>query len=81
MTTLTIGTWGNALAVRIPRQFCKQLNWDAGDTVSLSVDGDNLVLQNSNEAYTLKGRMSAWSEDRFITQEYDWGNPAGDEVW
>ena len=81
MTTATIGKWGNAMALRIPQPFAKQLGWEVGDAIDIGVSGNKLVVESSDEAYTLKARMQGWDGGRFETHEYDWGEPRGAEAW
>lgn len=81
MTTATLGRWGNATALRIPLPFCNQLGLEAGSTVNLFVEGSRIVIEPTDEEFTLKGRMAAWDGQRFKTSEYDWGEPQGRELW
>lgn len=81
MTTAVIGRWGNANALRLPLPFCQQIGIEAGSRVNLSVEGSRIIVEASDEAYTLKGRMAQWDGTRFETQEYDWGEPQGEELW
>ena len=81
MTTATIGKWGNAAAIRIPQPFCEQLGVGAGDAVQMFMDGRKLVIERTSEKYTLRARMLSWDGVRYETNEYDWGEPTGKEVW
>lgn len=76
MLTATIGQWGDASAVRIPRSICERVGLSVGDSVSMFLDGDNrIVIERSSERYTLAARMEGWDGGRFQTGEYDWGEP------
>jgi len=81
MTTATVGKWGNAAAIRIPQPFCEQLGIGAGDAVHMSVEGRKLIIERTGEEYTLQARMHGWDGVRYETGEYDWGAPAGKELW
>lgn len=81
MTTTVVGRWGNANALRIPLLFCEQLGLSAGSSVDMTIEGNRLIIEASDDAYTLKGRMADWDGKRFETQELDWGDSAGEEVW
>ena len=81
MTTITVGKWGNASALRIPKPFCQQLGIEVGSDVSLSLEGQRLIIEPLTEKYTLRARMKDWDGKRYIAQEYDWGEPAGKEIW
>lgn len=82
MATVTIGKWGNAVAVRIPQPFCEQMALNAGDSVRMLLDsGNRIVIERLPEEHTLAARMAGWDGGRFETQEYDWGEPVGGEMW
>lgn len=82
MTTATIGKWGNASAIRIPQPFCEQIGIEVGDPVRMFVDGrKRIIIEVPAEQNTLQARMANWDGTRYKTQEYDWGEPAGEEIW
>ena len=80
MTTGTLGKWGNANALRIPQSFCQQLGIKAGSDVSMSLEGQRLIIEPLTERHTLKARMNDWDKMRFTTHEYDWGDSVGKEI-
>ena len=43
--------------------------------------GSRLVIEPTDEEFTLKGRMAQWDGQRYRTAEYDWGEPQGRELW
>ena len=82
MTTMTLGKWGNARGVRIPLPFCEQLNLNIGDSVNMYIDeNDRIIIEASKDQYTLQGRMNKWDGKRYESEELDWGESQGDEVW
>lgn len=81
MTTAVMGRWGNANALRIPLPFCQQLGLSAGSSVDISIEGNRIVIEASDEDYTLKGRMANWDGKRLESKELDWGSPVGEELW
>lgn len=82
MATATIGKWGNASAVRLPKSFCDILRVSAGDSVHVFVEDDRrIVIEPASDGYTLKERMRGWNGGRYHSEELDWGTPMGDELW
>ena len=81
MTTVTMGKWGNAAALRIPQAFCEQLGIGIGQKVSITAEPGRIVIEPAEEQWTLKSRMKEWDGVRFHTHEYEWGETQGDEVW
>lgn len=81
MATATLGQWGNALAVRIPMVFCEELDFAPGKIVDMEVKDKQLVIRNLDDASTLKGRMESWDGVFYHSEELEWGEPKGDELW
>lgn len=82
MTKATIGRWGNASALRIPKPFCDTLGIGVGDDVRISIEGDSrIVIEPAADEYTLKARMKHWSGERYKGEELDWGRSVGEEIW
>ncbi len=82
MTTATIGKWGNASALRLPKALCEMIGVRAGDDVVISVENDTrLIIEPARERFTIHGRMHGWDGKRYVSEESDWGDPVGEEIW
>lgn len=82
MAMATIGKWGNASALRIPKPFCDSLGIGIGDDVRISIEGNNrLIIEPAIGESTLKARMRHWDGKRYKNEELDWGCPVGKEIW
>lgn len=75
-----ITRWGNSLGVRIPQALAKEVGFDEGASVEITISGRNLVLAPLHCEYTLKELV-----DKITPKnrhgETDWGIPVGDEDW
>ena len=75
-----IAKWGNSLAVRIPKNIADKIDLQGGVAVSLEVEGNNIVIKPQKQEYSLDDLLAgAIAED--FTGEYNWGEPAGKEIW
>lgn len=81
MVKATINKWGNALAVRIPKEFCEQLSLHASDEVRITLEEDRIVIEPMDSQYTLENRLKNWKGGRYHSPEIDWGPPVGKEMW
>ncbi|QTR47770.1 AbrB/MazE/SpoVT family DNA-binding domain-containing protein [Thiothrix litoralis] len=88
MTTATLRTVGNSVAVVIPRQWLSMLGLEAGAKVELSVEGGKLTLQPKAAArrkkYKLADLLAKCDPSAPIpTAVTEWDNmpAAGNEVW
>ena len=81
MVSAVIGKWGNAAALRIPQVFCKELGLGINDEVNMEVRDNQLVISKPANEHTLKSRMASWDGIRYKSEELDWGEPVGEEIW
>lgn len=56
--------WGNSLAVRIPKPFAEELDWEEGAPVEMAVEEGALVIKTDRErAWDLDTLMSGVTDD------------------
>jgi antitoxin MazE len=80
MATQKIALWGNSLGVRIPQSIVQQTGLKAGSVLSISTEGDKIVLSPTKPKYTLKELLKGATPEQ-QHEEVDWGEPQGDEFW
>ncbi len=49
----TVGTWGNSLAVRLPKEMAKDLNLELGAPVEVRSNGKEIVITRAVGPYSL----------------------------
>jgi antitoxin MazE len=80
----TIGKWGHSLALRIPRAFAEQLNWDEHTQVEPKIVDGKLVIQAVDAGdipyYSLEELLVGLTPDT-AHAEIDTGPAVGKEVW
>ena len=76
---LQIQKWGNSLAVRVPKSFAVETSIVEGSTVDMTIEDGTLVLRpdGSLRLEDLLDKVTAEN----IHDEFDFGQPAGKEVW
>ena len=84
----TIQKWGNSQGLRIPKALLDALGLRENDRVELTQVNDGIHIKRAAaEHRTLEERLTAFygkpvdEISRLETQEIDWGNISGDEVW
>jgi antitoxin MazE len=80
MVTQKIALWGNSLGVRLPQAIVQQIGLKAGETVSISTEGDKIILSPAKAKYTLQELLKDATPDQ-QHGEVDWGEPQGAEFW
>ena len=78
----TIQKWGNSQGIRIPKAFLEALGMAENDIVELNRVEDNLVITKvkKEKELTLEEIFKDYKGE-YRTEEFDWGSPAGKEVW
>ena len=79
--TATLSKWGNAKGIRLPESYCKQLGIEVGDKVSLTIERAGLYIVRAEDTHTLQSRLKTCGGKGKPEPEYDWGEPAGKEIW
>lgn len=77
---LSIGRWGNSLALRIPKPISEMLGLSINDLVEVTVENGKLVLTPARKPaprYTLAQLLSATTE---TGKEVSWGKAVGKEI-
>lgn len=82
MTTAALQRWGNSQGFRIPKQLLRELNWKVNDELVLSRQDNKLVIEpvHPRKRKTIKELFEGYT-GTYQTQEIDWGEPVGNEVW
>jgi antitoxin MazE len=80
MVTQKIAQWGNSLGVRLPQAIAQQIGLKAGTVITISTEGDKIVLSPAKPKYTLQELLKDVKPEQ-QHDEIDWGEPHGEEVW
>jgi antitoxin MazE len=79
----TIQKWGNSQGVRIPKNILNMMSWDTNQEIELIPDPENgqLVLAKVDNRNSYLEKLFEDFDGVYQTEEFDWGEPQGDEVW
>ena len=80
----TIVKWGNSQGVRLPKLLLDSVDLADNDLVELkAIDGQIIITKAEAEKKTRKNirELFAGYDGGSVTEELDWGQPQGDEVW
>lgn len=86
---IMVSTWGNSLAVRIPKGYAEDIGLHNGSEVSINLKGKSLVIKpNKIDKPEGKRKRKYKLEDlaRKMTRKnthdiIEWGEPVGKETW
>ena len=88
----TIVKWGNSRGVRLPKPFLESLGLKDNDTVDIFTDNGTIIIKKSIKSgrNTLRQRIEDFYGKDFETvlaehpyefEEWNTGEPVGDEIW
>jgi len=80
--TATIKQWGNSSAVRIPRHILSQAKIEEGTDVEIvSAQEGEITLRAVPRRKTIQEIFAGYDGPFLVSEEMDWGQPQGDEIW
>jgi antitoxin MazE len=77
---LTVGQWGNSLALRIPKDLARDLRLAAGDELGARVVRGLLHLEPKRRRRTVE-ELTRGARPGKVGKKEIWGGPVGREVW
>lgn len=73
--------WGNSLAIRIPQPVAKDLGLAEGSQVQIASSGSSATIKPVRfRGKTLEELLRKVTPGN-LYDEFDWGEPAGREIW
>ena len=78
----TIVKWGNSQGIRLPKQLLDSVNFSDYDTVDVKAEGNAIIIkkiESKRVHKTLKERLSGF-DGEYVFEEWDTGEPVGEEV-
>ncbi|PWF99501.1 AbrB/MazE/SpoVT family DNA-binding domain-containing protein [Levilactobacillus bambusae] len=87
MTITTISKWGNSKGIHLPKKQLEQIGiFEERQQVTISVEGNRIVIEKYEEQSPLAKRFSGFDLDQYFAQfdaneslEFDAGQPQGRE--
>ncbi len=78
-----IQKWGNSQGLRLTRHLLADAHLGVGDEVDVNIKNGALIV---TPAKKIRGRLNlkdlvAKIPENYPTEEIEWGNPVGKEVW
>ena len=79
--TVQIAKWGNSQGIRISRGMLETAGMHLNEEVSVTAEKGKIVIEKTRTHRTLEERAAAFGGRLGPYTEFDWGDPAGREVW
>ena len=78
---LTIKQWGNGSGIRFTKEFLSRAGAKVGDTLDAEIIDGKIILTPGFRHRSLEERAAEYGGKLNLSEEIDWGEPAGGEVW
>ncbi len=79
--TAQVKAWGNSQGIRIPKEALRDADFAIDDTLDIRVSSGMITLVKPFRHKTLEERAAEFGGKLDLDGEFDWGEPAGREVW
>ena len=76
-----VSPWGNSQGIRLPKALLQEAGIQTNDTLQVKLDGSAIILSKTFPHRSLKERAASFGGQLNLSDELDWGEPAGNEVW
>ena len=73
-----LSKWGNSLGLRLPKSLAQQIGVVAGQTVSVTGEGDRLIVRASPARWTLEDMLVGMTP-KAMSEAFEWGRDQGRE--
>ena len=76
-----VKAWGNSQGIRISKDTLKEADIFVNDVLNVNVSNGQILLTKPFRHKTLEERAADFGGKLNLDGEFDWGQPAGREVW
>ena len=78
---IQVKEWGNSQGIRFSKELLAAAGIQPNDTLDVKVENGQIILSRSFQHRTLRERAAAFGGKLNLSEEVDWGEPQGNEVW
>jgi antitoxin MazE len=71
-----LSKWGNSLGLRLPKSLAQQIGVTAGQMVSVTAEGDRLIVRAASPRWALEDLLVNMTPDA-MSEAFDWGDDLG----
>lgn len=76
-----VKAWGNSQGIRLPKEILQDAGIALNEILEVTVTNGVITLAKTFKHKTLEERAAEFDGRLNLDGEYDWGDPAGREVW
>ena len=76
-----IKPWGNSQGIRFSREFLRSAGFNPDDTLTAEAVDGKIILSRAFAHRSLRERAAAYGGRLNLSDEVEWAEPEGNEVW
>ncbi len=73
--------WGNSQGIRFSKEFLSEAGFSTDETLNAEIIDGQIILSRLFRHKSLKERAAEYGGQLNLSDELDWNEPAGSEVW
>lgn len=73
--------WGNGSGIRFTKEFLREAGVSVDDTLNAEIVNGQIVLTPAFRHRSLRERAAAFNGELNLSDEIEWDEPVGSEVW
>ena len=73
--------WGNSQGIRFSKEFLSEAGFSVGETLSAEIVNGQIILSRAFRHRSLKERAAEYDGQLNLSEETNWGESVGSEVW
>lgn len=80
--TLSIQKWGNSQGIRLPKHLLEYVKWSENEKLLVTVENGRVIIEKEDQS--VKKNINELFKDFdgvYETEEIDWGEAEGNEIW
>ena len=78
---IQVKKWGNGTGVRFTKEFLREAGIGMEDTLNAEIVDGKIVLTPAFRHRSLKERAAEFNGELNLSEEIEWDEPVGSEVW
>ena len=73
--------WGNSQGIRFSKEFLSEAGFSPYETLTAEINNGQIILSRVFRHRSLKERAAEYGGQLNLSDELDWNEPVGSEVW
>ena len=78
---IQVKKWGNGSGIRFTKEFLREAGITIDDTLNAEIMNGQIILTPTFRHRSLRERAASFNGELNLSEEIEWDEPVGSEVW